>query len=83
MLLILVATTGITFSLQATFTERRALDWPLRLVLAACALVVLLHPSRQAAIVACVPVALFVGYWVWRRRNVTRLAPAARPEATL
>ena len=45
MLLIMTATIGITFSLQARFSDRRAIDVPLRLVLAAVALVVLLHPE--------------------------------------
>jgi ABC-type iron transport system FetAB permease component len=52
------------------------LDVPLRLVLAAFALVVLFHPDRQVATLACVPVGLFVGYWVLRRRNVPLVAPA-------
>jgi TRAP-type uncharacterized transport system fused permease subunit len=69
MVLIGTATVGITFSLQARFTDKRALDVLLRLVLAGIALVVLLHPDRQLAIAACVPVGLFVGYWVVRRRN--------------
>jgi TRAP transporter 4TM/12TM fusion protein len=69
MLLILTATIGVIFSIQATFTDHRVLDVPLRLVLAAIALVVLLHPERRIAILACVPVGLFVGYWVWRRRK--------------
>ena len=47
MLLILVATTGVSFSLQATITERRPDEWSLRLELAACALTLLLHPGRD------------------------------------
>jgi len=69
MLLLMVATVGITFSIQAQFTDRRVLDLLLRVVLAAIALVVLLHPSRQLAVFACIPVGLFVGYWVLRRRR--------------
>jgi TRAP transporter 4TM/12TM fusion protein len=68
MLLILTATIGVTFSIQARFSDRRMIDVPLRLVLAAVALVVLLHPDRQVAVLACVPVGLFVGYWIVRRR---------------
>jgi hypothetical protein len=37
---------------------------------------VLLHPDRQVAWIACVPVGLFVGYWVLRRRNAPVLARA-------
>lgn len=69
MFLITVATVGITFSIQASFAERREIDVPLRLVLAAAALVVLLHPNRQLAWATCIAVGLFVGYWVLRRRN--------------
>jgi TRAP transporter 4TM/12TM fusion protein len=67
---IAVATVGIVFSLQARFSERRDLDVTLRLVLAAFALVVLLHGNRQVALAACIPVGLFVAYWILRRRRV-------------
>jgi TRAP-type uncharacterized transport system fused permease subunit len=76
MLLIMTATIGVTFSIQARFTDRRALDLLLRIGLAAIALVVLLHPDRQLATMSCVPVGLFVGYWVARRRNVPIIARA-------
>jgi TRAP transporter 4TM/12TM fusion protein len=74
MLLIGTATIGITFSIQARFVDGRASDALLRLALCAIALVVLLHPDRQVAWLACVPVGLFVGYWVLRRRNAPVLA---------
>jgi TRAP transporter 4TM/12TM fusion protein len=70
MVLIAIATVGITFSIQAHFAERREVDVPLRLVLAAIALVVLLHPDRQLAWLACLPVGAFVGYWWLRRRKI-------------
>jgi TRAP transporter 4TM/12TM fusion protein len=76
MLLITTATIGITFSIQAHFAERREIDIPLRLVLAATALVVLLHPDRQLAWLACIPVGLFVAYWIMRRRNAAPVAEA-------
>jgi TRAP transporter 4TM/12TM fusion protein len=69
MLLLMVATIGLSFSIQARFADRREIDVPLRLVLAAAALTVLLHPDQQVAAIACVPVGLFVAYWVLRRRN--------------
>jgi TRAP-type uncharacterized transport system fused permease subunit len=81
MLLVLAATVGITFALQAQFSSQRAVDVVLRLVLAAFALVVLLHPSRELALGACVPICLFVGYWVLRRRNAAMAAPAAATSA--
>jgi TRAP transporter 4TM/12TM fusion protein len=76
MLLIMTATIGVTFSIQARFSDHRALDWLLRMVLAAIALVVLMHPDRQLATMSCVLVGLFVGYWVLRRRNVAVAARA-------
>ena len=77
--LILVATIGITFSLQARFSDNAALDMPARLVLAALALVVLLYPSERIAMTVTLPVLLIIGYWLLRRR--TALDPAAS-EAT-
>src|SRR5437763_15379787 len=46
-LLILVSTIGITFSLQALFSERVAVDRAIRFVLAGFALVVLLCPDER------------------------------------
>ena len=66
--LVLVATIGLTFSMQAKFAERTAADLAVRLVLAAFALVVLLDTSERWGTLACVPVGLMIGYWlVWRR----------------
>jgi TRAP transporter 4TM/12TM fusion protein len=69
--LVLVATIGITFSLQAAFSDRAAIDVPVRLVLAAIALVVLLCPDKAIAVAACLPVLLFIGYWLLRRREMS------------
>jgi TRAP transporter 4TM/12TM fusion protein len=76
MLMIMTATIGITFSIQARFADHRALDAALRIALAVFALVVLLYPDRRLAILSCAPVGLFVGYWVLRRRNAPILAHA-------
>jgi TRAP transporter 4TM/12TM fusion protein len=69
MALVLLATIGITFSLQARFAARTALDLALRAVLAAAALIVLLHPAIEIAILACVPLTLLLAYWLLRRRE--------------
>jgi TRAP transporter 4TM/12TM fusion protein len=74
MLLLMVATVAISFSIQARFSDRRVIDVPLRLVLAALALVVIFHPDRQVAWFACIPVGLFVAYWLLRRRNAPVVA---------
>jgi TRAP-type uncharacterized transport system fused permease subunit len=70
-LLVLTATIGITFSLQARFAARRALDAPLRLILAAFALLALLDPDTAIAALACLPVLFAIGYWFVFRRNRT------------
>ena len=69
MLLILLATVGVTFSIQASFSNDRMLDIAGRIVLAALALVVLLHPSDLVAMLAGGPVLAFVAYWMLRRRH--------------
>jgi TRAP transporter 4TM/12TM fusion protein len=68
LILILTATIGVIFSIQAQFTARQALDIPVRLVLAAIAMVTLFHPDRQIAWFGCLLIGLFVLYWVLRRR---------------
>ena len=77
--LILVATIGITFSLQARFADNAALDAPARLALAALALIVLLYPSEQVAMVVTVPVLLMIGYWFLRRRTALDHVPSEEP----
>lgn len=67
--LVLVATIGAVFSLQAQFSEFRVLDVVVRLGLAAISLVVLMHPSMQAASLAGVGVLVLVAYWLARRRR--------------
>jgi TRAP-type uncharacterized transport system fused permease subunit len=79
--LILVATIGITFSLQARFADSRPADTAARLVLAALALLVLLHPDERIGAVACVPVLALIAYWLVRRRDVPYAAEAAEEPA--
>jgi TRAP transporter 4TM/12TM fusion protein len=74
MALVLIATIGITFSLQARFAARRDLDLAARAVLAAAALVVLLHPAIELALAASLAVALFAGFWLLRRRHAPAIA---------
>jgi TRAP-type uncharacterized transport system fused permease subunit len=69
-ILILIATIGITFSLQAIFSDKPGTDMAVRIVLAAFALLVLLCPDDRIAGAACVPVVLTIGYWLVRRRGV-------------
>jgi TRAP-type uncharacterized transport system fused permease subunit len=67
--LILTATIGITFSIQAVFSDRRAIDVPVRLTLAAVSLFVLLYPDETVGAVFCAPIMLTIGYWLMRRRT--------------
>jgi TRAP-type uncharacterized transport system fused permease subunit len=67
--LILTATIGITFSLQARYADSVPGDVCIRLLLAALSLVVLLCPDDRIAAVTCVPVLLLIGYWLIRRRD--------------
>jgi TRAP transporter 4TM/12TM fusion protein len=76
MLLLMAATIATSFSIQAHFSARAAIDIPLRIVLAVLALVVIFHPSRQVAWLACIPVGLFVAYWIVWRRNMPVVAEA-------
>ena len=68
--LVLAATVGLTFSVQARFSANVLLDVAARVVLAGFAVVALAHPDPWIAAAACVPVALFAGYWLRRRRGV-------------
>jgi TRAP transporter 4TM/12TM fusion protein len=68
--LILSATFGIIFAMQAQLSDNRALDRALRLALAALALVVLFHPSEPVAALFAVPVWATAVYWVMRRRHL-------------
>jgi TRAP transporter 4TM/12TM fusion protein len=70
MLLLLTATIGVSFSIQAQFSGNRGIDLMVRAALAAVTMVVLFHPDQKVAAACCVPVGLFVGYWVLRRRNL-------------
>ena len=67
--LILTATIGITFSLQARYADSVPGDISIRLVLAALSLLVLLCPDDRIATAACVPVLLLIGYWLVKRRD--------------
>jgi TRAP-type uncharacterized transport system fused permease subunit len=77
--LILVATIGITFSLQAIYADRPAVDMPIRLVLAGFALVALLCPDERIGTLACIPVLLLIGYWLLRRRGLAYADMPAEP----
>jgi TRAP transporter 4TM/12TM fusion protein len=78
-LLIGIPTIGLTFSMQAVYSERRNIDVPVRVVLAAFSLVALTYPDERLAALACVPVLLCIGYWLVWRRNAVNSEPIAEP----
>lgn len=69
-LLVGVATIGISFSLQARFSDSRPVDIAIRVVNAAFALTALFVVDYTIATAACVPVLLAIGYWVVYRRRI-------------
>ena len=66
--LVLVSTVGITFSLQATYSETRAVDLGIRIVLAAMALYILCSFNDTASTIVSFAVLAVIGYWVMVRR---------------
>jgi TRAP transporter 4TM/12TM fusion protein len=74
--LILVATIGMVFSLQATFSGDRRWDAAARLVLAGCSLVVLLHQRLEVVALALVPIAALTAYWAVGPRKTVAVTQA-------
>lgn len=66
--LVMVSTLGITWSLQATYSESRAIDLTVRLILAAVALVILFSTWDALSDVLSVVVIATMGYWFVKRR---------------
>lgn len=74
--LVLTATVGITFTLQATYSETRAVDLGVRAVLAAMSLYILFSLNDAAATVVSFGVIAMVAYWfVYRRKLVADTEP--------
>jgi TRAP-type uncharacterized transport system fused permease subunit len=80
--LILTATIGFTFSLQAPFADTPLVDRAVRLTLAGLSLVVLLCPDELVGAAACVPVLLLIGYWLVKRREAAYGAGGAMEPAS-
>jgi len=76
--LVMVATLGITFTLQATYSETRAVDLAVRGVLAAMSLFILLSFDDIASDFVSAGIIAIIGYWiVVRRKLVAATAPPA------
>lgn len=69
-LLVGIATIGISFALQAHYSEVKTIDYAVRLVIAAFALIALFVPDYTIASAACVPVLIIIGYWLTYRRKL-------------
>jgi len=69
-LLVGIATIGISFSIQAHYSEVKSVDYAVRAVIAAFALVALFVPDYTIASAACVPVLTIIGYWLVYRRKL-------------
>ncbi|HBH04034.1 MAG TPA: hypothetical protein DDZ42_19335 [Candidatus Rokubacteria bacterium] len=82
MLLVFMASVGVTFSLQARFSRSRASDWSQRLALMAVALVTLLHPSDTVALLGSIGIALFVAHWMLYRKRLAAAAALVSEPAT-
>ena len=76
--LVMVATIGITFSLQATYSENNLVDRTVRIVLAGMALYILFSFNDIASDIVSVGVLAAIGYWFVVRRKIVS---AADPEA--
>jgi TRAP transporter 4TM/12TM fusion protein len=94
--LVLVSTLGITFTLQAIYSESRVVDLSVRLVLAAVSLYILLSFNDTLSTILTAVVLGIIGYWLVYRRTVeetgieevviddkTRLAPVTAGSAPL
>ncbi len=78
--LVAVCTTGITFSLQATFSDAKFTNWAVRLVLAAMSLYVLFSFNDTMSTAVSFVVLAVIGYWLVYRR---KLATAELEEVVL
>jgi TRAP transporter 4TM/12TM fusion protein len=76
--LVLVSTLGITFTLQATYSETRAVDLAVRGVLAAMSLFILFSFYDVASDIVSVGILAVIGYWIVVRRPIVA---AAAPQA--
>ena len=78
--LVAVCTIGITFSLQATFSDAKATNWAVRLVLAAMSLYILFSFNDTMSTAVSFVVLAVIGYWLVYRR---KLATAELEEVVL
>ncbi len=68
--LILVATIGLTFSVQATYSDTRLVDIAVRLALAAVSLYILISFNDTLSTILSALVLATIAYWLVRRRTI-------------
>jgi TRAP-type uncharacterized transport system fused permease subunit len=68
--LILVATVGLTFSVQAKYADSRLVDRGVRLVLAGVSIYILISFNDMLSTILSFAVLGTIGYWLVRRRTV-------------
>jgi len=66
--LVLCGTIGLAFSFQTTFSDNRVRDPSSRAVLVGLSLLIILYPDLRMAWAGVLPVAVFVAYWIVKRR---------------
>lgn len=76
LIMILTATIGCIFSVQAQFSDSMIVDVPVRIVLAGISLVALLHSDRTIAWICCALVAMSAAFWMLKRRTPLETVPA-------
>jgi TRAP transporter 4TM/12TM fusion protein len=73
--LVIAGTCAVTFAMFGWYTRNRLLDIPLRIALAAFALVTLLHPDEAYAVPAAIVAILGTIAGIWRHRQIASPAP--------
>ena len=69
MLLMMAGAVGTQFSIQAQFSEKKVRDVVSRIILAGFSLVVIFHPNTRLAVLAILPVGIFIVYWLLLQRK--------------
>jgi TRAP transporter 4TM/12TM fusion protein len=77
-LLVLISTCGITFAMFGRWHAQRAIDLPLRCLIAAIALLCMFHPNETVSAAVAVPVLAATAIGIARHR---RVAPVGAPVA--
>ncbi|MFW6139061.1 MAG: TRAP transporter permease [Spirochaetota bacterium] len=75
--LVLMGTLGLMFCIHAKYSVNKASNAVIRLVLAGLSLVALFHPNLRVAFTAVGPIAVLIGYGIYKTRQRTGAASKA------